>query len=332
MLSNYRNVSIYPIVFKGLSESRAIINIAIIVIQTILEIRVMYKSVISSILSACLASAAPVSLGTIQSTGEFRVDGSTISGNATAFDGNLIETISARAVVQLGREQITLSPNSIVKLYHGRSVLEKGTSLVRDANHVIEAATLQISSTSKNSLLQVEMPGPNHISVAAHAGSIEVHNGAGLLIARLNAGMAVDFEPKSGIMTSTNMTGVLEVRDGRFYLTDKTAHVTAELRGADLAKYSGKTVEVGGDIIPGTTPAGGASLVVQVTATKLALAALAAATPGAVVATAGVSSSAIAGVSMTTAIAIGGGVAAAGSVIGLARAGTFSSAPAASRP
>jgi len=48
-----------------------------------------------------VAMAAPLSIGFIKSTGDFRVDGSTIRQNGTVFDGNLIETTAARSVIEL---------------------------------------------------------------------------------------------------------------------------------------------------------------------------------------------------------------------------------------
>jgi len=81
--------------------------------------------------------------------------------------------------------------------------------------------------------------------------------------------------------------------------------VTAELRGSDLAKLVGKTVQITGSLVPNGNPASGATEVVQV----------ASATPV---------SGGSGGHSGFKTAAIVGGVAVVGTVAGLAAAGSFS--------
>src|ERR1022692_3246538 len=115
----------------------------------------MLNLVISLFVSGCLfaVTATSPSIGTIKSTGEFRVDGATIRGNSSVFDGNVIETEASRSVIELTGAQITLSRQSRVKVFRDRIVLEDGGGLVRNAGtHVIEAATLRIASPSNDSM------------------------------------------------------------------------------------------------------------------------------------------------------------------------------------
>src|SRR5664279_3357205 len=98
--------------------------------------------------SVLVVSAASPSIGIVKSSGEFRVDGSAIRGNGNVFEGALVETTAVRSVIQLGEAQITLAPDSRARVYRDRTVLEKGSSSIRDAaHHVIEAATLRIAPT-----------------------------------------------------------------------------------------------------------------------------------------------------------------------------------------
>jgi hypothetical protein len=245
--------------------------------------------------------------------GDFRVDGSVVRGNSTIFDGDVIETSAARSVVQLNDVQLTLAPQSRAKVYRGRTVLEKGTGMLRDAeDHIFQAASLQIAPAAKASVVQVDVQDASHVSVFALNGSAQVRNSSGLLIASLSPGMALAFDvpPQAAGDTAVKMTGRVTERDGKFLLTDSTTNVTAEIRGADLSKFVGKKVEVTGSIIPGSTPAPGASEVVQVTASRLLGAA------GAATAT---------GLSVGAKVAIVAGIAVAGTVGGLAAAGSFSS-------
>jgi len=290
----------------------------------------MFKVMLSLIVGASLVvfAAAPASIGTVKSAGEFRVDGSAIRGNGTVFDGNLIETAAARTVVQVSGAEVTLLPDSRAKMYRDRTELEKGSTLLRGpANHVVEVATLRIVTASKDALVQVELDSPRSVSVAARSGAAEVRNSSGILVASLHTGMALAFDPQGGAATQVKMSGSMVSQDGKFLLTDSTTNVKVELRGADLAKYAGKCVEVAGSSMPGAQAAAGASQVVTVVTIK----SVSCGKPGAAAAGAagaGAAGGAAAGISTATTVAIVGGVAVGGTVIGLAAAGTFSSNPA----
>jgi hypothetical protein len=283
----------------------------------------MSKLAIFLTVAVCLlfvAMAAPLSIGFIKSNGEFRVDGSTIRQNGTLFDGNLIETTAARSVIELASVEITLSPDSRAKVYRDHTILEKGTGVVKDAGtHVIEADTLRISPSAKDSIVQVDITSPSSITVAARSGAAEVRSATGVLVASVRPGLALAFGSQAGAATAFDMTGVEEFKDGKYFLTDDTTHVTVQLEGPDLAKFVGKCVEVTGSIIPGATPPSPASQLIQVATIKTTSCRKAAGWwPG---------------LATGEKVAIIGGVAAAGAVAGLAAAGTFSSStPSASTP
>jgi len=259
-----------------------------------------------------VAMAAPLSIGFIKSNGDFRVDGSTIRQNSTLFDGNLIETTAARSVIELASVEITLSPDSRAKVYRDHTILEKGTGVVKDAGtHVIEADTLRISPSAKDSIVQVDITSPSSITVAARSGAAEVRSATGVLVASVRPGLALAFGAQAGAATAFDMTGIEELKDGKYFLADDTTHVTVQLEGPDLAKFVGKCVEVTGSIIPGATPPSPASQLIQVATIKTTSCRKAAGWwPG---------------LATGEKIAIIGGVAAAGAVAGLAAAGTFSS-------
>ena len=257
--------------------------------------------------------ASPLSIGFIKSTGEFRVDGSTIRQNGTVFDGNLIETTTARSVIELASVEITLSPDSRAKVFRDRTILEKGTGVVKETgNHVIEADTLRISPSAKDSVVQVDITSPSSVTVAARSGTAEVRSASGVLVASVRPGLALAFGSQAGAATAFDGTGVVEFKDGKYFLTDSTTHVTVQLEGSELAKHIGKCVEVTGSIIPGANPPSPASELVQVAGIKAGSCSNGpGAGPGA------------GGLSKGAKIAIIGGVAAAGAVVGLAAAGTF---------
>ena len=281
--------------------------------------------------SLLVVSAASPSIGFVKSSGEFRVDGSAVRGNGTIFEGAVVETNAARSVIQLASAQITLAPDSRVRVYRDRTVLEKGSGSVRDgASHIIEAATLRIAP-SRDSVVQIDLTSLSHVTVGARGGPAQVRNSSGVLTASLLPGMALAFNPQAASAAAVKLTGVIEARDGAYLLTDETTKVTVQLlEGPDVIKYAGKKVEVTGSSIPGASPLGGASQLVRAVTIKpvgdkrkIAAAAGAAGT-GAGAAAAGAGAGAAAGLSGAAVAAIVGGVAVAGTVGGLAAAGTFS--------
>ena len=298
--------------------------------------RKMFKYVTClSIAGSLLALSAASSIGFVKSTGEFRVDGAAVRGNGTVFEGNLVETTAARSVIRLADAEITLAPDSRARVYRDRTVLEKGSGFVKDgARHVIEAATLRIVPSVRDSVVQIEITSPSYVTVATRGGPAEVRNSSGVLTASLLPGMALAFNPQAAAAAAVKITGVIESRNGAYFLTDETTKVTVQLQeSADVSKYAGREVEITGSSIPGANPVAGASqLVSAVTVTpvgkkrKAGAIAAGAGAAGAGAAGAGAAGAGAAGAGLSGAAigAIVGGVAAGGAVVGLAAAGTFS--------
>jgi hypothetical protein len=274
----------------------------------------MSKLCLSLLAGGCLAAAtaASPSIGIVKSTGSFRVDGAAIRGNGTVFEGNVIETGAARSTVQIGAAQLTLLPHSRARIWRERVALEKGSGLLArpDGRFValVESANLSIEP-AKDSVTHIAVAGPGRVAVASRDGGVAVRNSGGMLLASLRSGMGVAFAPDGSASTAVKVAGVLRSLNGKYLLTDQTTNVTFELTGSGLASYVGKYVEVEGSVIPGANPAPGASQTVQV----------------AKIDPQRQSQQPVAGLSGTAKAAIIGGVSAAGTVIGLVSAGSFSS-------
>ncbi len=285
----------------------------------------MYKTAIGFIFGGSLLvmAAAPASIGTVRSNGDFRVDGAVIRGNSTLFEGNVVETAGDRTVVQLGSARVTLLPTSRATIYHDRTVLEKG-SLLSAAGRV-EAAGLRIAPSGGEASIQVEIPSSGRVAVAARNGGAEVRNHSGVLVASLRTGMALAFEPRAAAPEYVQVTGVLEASGEHYLLTDETTHVTSEVLGADVKQDVGKRIQVNGEVVSGVAPAPPATQVVRVSRRKVMGAAAAGAGAAGTAGAAGAAGAATAGgISAGATAAIIGGVAVGGSVAGMAAAGTFS--------
>jgi hypothetical protein len=149
--------------------------------------------------SVNLSFSAGPAIGLAAAEGSFQVEHSSVRGNATLFEGNLIETgvSSSRLHLENG-VALRLAADSRARVYQSRLVLEKGTGQIESPNYRIEAAGLHVSPDSKGSVARVEMSGPNRVIVAAYKGSVSVTNSEGILVAGLETGRELAFEPQAG--------------------------------------------------------------------------------------------------------------------------------------
>jgi hypothetical protein len=287
-----------------------------------------------ALMLAVAAAAAPV-IGIVTAKGSFRVDNSAVAGNATLFEGSLVETGAADSVMDLhSGARIGLGSSSIARFFGDHVILEKGTGqLEKGENFRVEARGLTIQPETGKSTARVTLAGGARVEVAAAAGSFRVLNDRGVLVANVAAGRAIAFEQQPA-NTPSKLTGCLVARGVHYLLTDETTSVTVELGGPGLDKETGNRVEVTGGMDPTATPVSDASQFIRVSGIKRLQkgcpggtgAAAAAGKGGGAAGTAG----GHAGLSTTT-IAVIGGVAAAAAVGGLAASGKLSGAGAISR-
>jgi hypothetical protein len=233
-----------------------------------LENKIMVNSLLFLITSVHLVTGAPASTPTIgagRSPGSFNLDGSAIRGNSTIFEGSTIESAASRVVIQLHSTEVTLSPQSRVTVFRDHSVLQSGALLLKDSGaYLVDAAGLRINSRG-NSYVQVQINGPSQVLVGARRGMAEVHSAAGVQVATLHAGMALNLTPQAA-ETESNMsvTGCVERQGERYLVTDETSQVTVELQGPDVASYAGRRVAITGSRLTGTPNLAGVAHTVRV--------------------------------------------------------------------
>lgn len=288
-------------------------------------------------LNAGFGMAAPPVIGTAVAMGPFRVDNSTVTGNATLFEGVTVETGTTGSSMELSNgARISLASGSKGKFFGDRMVLERGEGQFhKGTGFRLEALGLTIQPETGSSSARVVLAGSTQVRAMAVTGSFRVLNAQGVLVANLFPGRALAFEPQVS-STASKLTGMLQKKGSHYLLTDETANVVVEVAGPGLAKEVGNRVQVTGSMDPAATPVQEATQFIRVTsvvhlgttgaaaaaATGKGAASGGAAPAGAVGTAAGGST----GVALsTTTIAIIGGVAAAGLVGGLAAAGDLSS-------
>ena len=286
------------------------------------------RAILSLILACTLTclSASSASIGVATAGGSFQANSLRVTGNTTLFDGSVIETGAAASRLRLNNgTQVLLATESRAKVYQGRLVLEKGGGqLQSSALYPLEARGLRIASASPDTVARVRLTGDSQVLVAALKGSVRVSNSTGVLVASLEPGTALNFDPQAGAAGPTRASGCLLLKEGKYLLTDETTHVTLQLQGAGLEKEAGNRVEITGAVDPAAPAMAGATQLINVHAVtrkgKGCSSLNTAKTPAPVPAAGTISgASRFSG----TTVAIVGGVAAAAAIGGLAATGTI---------
>ena len=288
-------------------------------------------------------SASGSAIGMAVTNGSFQVDHTPVYGNSTLFDGSVVETAKASSQLQLnGGIQMRLGAESRAKVYQRRLILEQGFGEMDSANGFeVEARSLHISA-APGTLARIKVENHRQVLVAAVRGALRVTNATGVLVARLETGNSLVFEPQTaGAAAPTRASGCLLEKAGKFILAERTTNIVLELQGSDLDKQVGNQIEISGQSEVASPATTGANQVIKVAGVKLlnkgGCAAIAkrlgAATAMAGVATAAAGTAAGAGAAAGAAagataagigvgtIAVIGGVATAAAVGGLAAAG-----------
>ena len=227
-------------------------------------------------------AAAVPAIGTVVTTGAFRLNHATVRSNATLFEGALVETGAAPVRMDLASgARLDLEPDSAGRVYGGHLALERGAIRIDETAGLavgsgavlatgfrVEARDLTIQPDASATAGRIVLIGTGRVEVAALTGSFRVFNPGGVLVAKIAAGRTLALEPqlKPG---PARMTGRLVKRDGHYLLTDETTNVTVEVAGSALTKPAlpkalGQRVEVTGSTRSGATPLSGAAQVIEV--------------------------------------------------------------------
>lgn len=281
----------------------------------VLKSKVVLVSALFS--GVALMSAATPGIGVAMSQGNIFIDSSATAGNATVFNGSTVETQSAGSQVRLnGGAQLRLASDSRGTIFNDHVDLQKGSASIK--GYSANAKGLNIRADGKASAA-ISVRDQGDVQIAALTGDVHVFDAAGLNIANLAPGRALDLRPQAGgAAGASSLTGCAVKSGNGTLLTDEASNVTVQLRGG--AAKVGRHVQVTGSMVANGTPANGATQVINVTDVKD----LGACTAGgvAVAGSGGGASASIGTVAVVTIIVVG---AAGVSVAGYAAAGGFNS-------
>src|SRR5438034_1104635 len=160
-------------------------------------VRVIGIVAMAGVLTALLAAGSAI--GMAVANGGLMVNHSQVWGNATLFDGSVVETTAGYSRLQLEKGvQVRLASDSRATVHDGRLVLDAGQGDIESANsYEIEAKTLHIRTASAGTQARVKVSNGHTVMVAAVHGAVRVTNATGLLIARVDAGSTLSFEPQA---------------------------------------------------------------------------------------------------------------------------------------
>jgi len=261
-----------------------------------------------------LLSAATSGIGVAMSEGNILINSSSAAGNATIFNGSTLETQSASSQIHLnGGAQLRLASDSRGTVFSDHVDLQKGSASI--TGYSANASGLNVRADGKASAT-ISMRDRGVIEVAALTGDVHVFNAAGLNVANLVPGRALDLRPQdAGSSAPSNLTGCAVKSGSDTLFTDEASNVTVQLKGGNVT--TGRRVQVTGAMVPNATPPSGAAQVISVAnvkelggACRTDAATAGAATAGAAgAATAGVAGTGVAeGVVIVAAIAVAAGV------------------------
>lgn len=223
----------------------------------------MFKTISAVAVLLCMTSYAAAgtdAIGTAIVRGDMRVDGYTAQGNATLFDGSIIETGQASANLRLGKDvEITMASNSRGTLYRDRIVLQQGASeLTASSPFQLQAYDLRVTPTEPNSRAMVSLGTGNTVEVSALTGGFGVTDDHGVVLGSVRPALALaSFPTQSGGGSAaqnesstfiSDLVGLLDHIDGHYYLTD-IENNKYELTGKNLHSYAGDKVVVSGTLI-----------------------------------------------------------------------------------
>lgn len=253
-------------------------------------------------LTMTLTAATPT-IGTVQASGEFRLNHSAAYGNATLFDGSLVETTAVRSDLTLtSGGRMALGPHSKTQVFKTYAVLQSGAADVNAPGYKLRAANLSISGSGA----QVVLDSASKVRVGSASGPVEVRNSSDLLVAKVFPGHPLAFETsgaaggQGGASGPVTITGTLTKQGDVYTVTDDTTNTTYQVQGRDLNNKVGKKVRVVGALTGGT--AAGAVPVVAVTSVAVV---------GAAAVGAGLGTGVIAGIVVAGGAALGLGIAGA---------------------
>jgi len=205
--------------------------------------------VLLAVSHATTTFAFSTTIGIAIGNGEFQVGASTVSGNATLFEGTVIETAATPSLLQLvDGARIQLGAASRAMVYRDHLLLIRGEGVLeRGDGYRLQAGDLEVRPASRSASAHVRIQGDERLQIVSLKGNLHVFNPAGVLIARLDEGNGLLFDLKGNQAAPPYaVRGCLQKSGGNYFVKDQVAGVVLRLKGENLDANVGRLVEVAG--------------------------------------------------------------------------------------
>lgn len=174
-------------------------------------------------LSLSCSFAGTPTIGVASALGTFSVNDAKVEGNANIFNGSQIKTdvASSRVYLQNGAA-LTLGTYSTGTLYKDHLLLQQGSAKVDGINsYSIQAGSFRIKGAQALSQAVVRLDG-SAVQIAALTGSVIVLNSRGVLLNRIVAGTAAEFQNDANANGSPGQSGATAGQSGASAQTGAT--------------------------------------------------------------------------------------------------------------
>jgi hypothetical protein len=154
-------------------------------------------SIVSLFTCSCMVcmAASPASVGVLVTNGQAMVDGATVHGNSTLFQGSVVKADEITSDLRFADgANLVLQPGAAAKVYRDHAELQQGTAIQRGVSgHALVADGLRVTSLEPNGKVTVAVQDNRHVEMLANDGAAEVRTPTGELVARLEPGKPLTF-------------------------------------------------------------------------------------------------------------------------------------------
>ena len=153
----------------------------------------MARFQVIAVFIACTVPTVAVELGIgiLMSDGTVTINRAVTAGNATLFDGNIVETGNGGSRLHLNNgTTLQFSRYTRGTVFSDRLVLEKGAAQIGGASYEVNARRLHIVGRDARVGVLGKM-----VEVAALSAAVRVSNARGIFVAKVEPGKILDFTP-----------------------------------------------------------------------------------------------------------------------------------------
>lgn len=153
------------------------------------------------VLTVGQAFAAAPTVGFVVAKDTIRIDSSTVRGNATVLNGNVLESAGGTSELRLNNGgSVHMAPNARVRMFQNVAELQSGKIQMSGAQANVNQIRVEAAAGSS---AVVDRIG-NRVVVGSLSGAVRVTDQEGVLLARLEPGkaIAIDEEQNSGAGTN----------------------------------------------------------------------------------------------------------------------------------